>query len=36
MNFDLDAMIEAARRRLHAWINRSVAQRLRRQREGKK
>jgi hypothetical protein len=33
---NLDAVFEAARRRLHAFINRSVAQRLRRQREGKK
>lgn len=30
---DLDALFAAARRRLHEWINRSVAQKLRRLRE---
>jgi hypothetical protein len=30
---DLDQVFAAARRRLHEWINRSVAQRLRRERE---
>jgi hypothetical protein len=30
---DIDSIIAAARARLHEWINRSVAQRLRRLRE---
>ena len=30
---NLDALFAAARLRLHAWINRSVAQRMRRIRE---
>lgn len=30
---NLDAMFAAARKRLHEWINRSVAQRLRRIKE---
>jgi hypothetical protein len=30
---NLDAIFAAARKRLHCWINRSVAQRLRRIRE---
>jgi hypothetical protein len=31
--YDIDAVIAAARKRLHERINRSVAQRLRRMRE---
>jgi hypothetical protein len=30
---NLDQVFEAARKRLHRWINRSVAQRLRRLKE---
>ena len=30
---NLDALLAAARKRLHEWINRSVAQKLRRLRE---